>query len=303
MSSHPDIWTELTLQYGALALSLLPGVGGRLWDVRINGNSLLFQNPDLAGCAVDLDAPGALPTRSPQFGFPLWGGEKTWIAPDRDWPDNAPHPTLDSGPYRVTEDSARSVEMVSLACPLSSLVVTRRITLTSPCSWIVHHRLRNAGTEPRAVGIWSVMMLNHATTIAVPATQPEIHPVFGSDGGMVELHKNGVIGTCGDRREFKVALRNPTGRVLMRNQASRYWVMCETPAPRGQHVYAHGMPFEIFNSGDYSYCEAEWHAPLAHLQPGSSTSFEQKFRVWSDTENSADLELATDERELMTCMF
>jgi hypothetical protein len=193
--------------------------------------------------------------------------------------------------------------MVSLVCPLSSLVVTRRITLNSPCSWVVHHRLRNAGTEPRAVGIWSVMMLNHSTAIAVPAKQPEIRKIFGSDGGRVEKHAHGVIGNCKDRQEFKVAVPNPNGRVLIQCPDSQVWICCETLATAANDVFAHGLPFEIFNFGDYSYCEAEWHAPVANIAPGEETSFEQKFWVWGREVPPENLTFTLEERELMACMF
>ena len=75
MSETCDIWQERVLSKGPLELVLLPGIGGRLWDIRLGGRSFLFQNPDLIGHAVDIGTLAALPTRSPQFGFPLWGGE------------------------------------------------------------------------------------------------------------------------------------------------------------------------------------------------------------------------------------
>lgn len=101
----PDIWKLETLRSGDLKMVILPGIGGRLWDVVFQGQSLLFQNRDLEGIVPDLNQLRGLPTRSPQFGFPLWGGEKTWIAPDTNWPDGAPFGALDSGAYEVVDAS------------------------------------------------------------------------------------------------------------------------------------------------------------------------------------------------------
>ena len=53
----PDRWSVLQLQQGDLRLTLLPDIGGRLWDVSIQGRSLLFQNPDLDG--VEVTTPGS----------------------------------------------------------------------------------------------------------------------------------------------------------------------------------------------------------------------------------------------------
>lgn len=149
MAVHPDIWNELTLKNGEFSLTLLPGVGGRLWDLALDGQSILFQNSDLIGQAVDLAALDKLPTRSRQFGFPLWGGEKTWIAPDRDWSGGDPHPVLDSGPYSVSKQSESSVAMTSNTCPISGLIVTREVALAAPSSWHIRHRVRNTGPARR----------------------------------------------------------------------------------------------------------------------------------------------------------
>lgn len=303
MSSHVDIWNGLTLENGALALKLIPGVGGRLWDVGLDGDSLLFRNPDLTGQAIGLNDLSALPTRSPQFPFPLWGGEKTWIAPDSDWPNGAPYPVLDSGPYRVSELSADTVEMVSGICPVSGLEVTRRVILHSSATWSVRHTLRNKGSEPRQAGIWSVMMLNHPARIAVVTEQPEIRAVFGSDAGQVAALQNGIVCTCDAPWEYKVALPNPAGRVLIRSTVSDTWLSCRTRPPAAGDHFAHTMPFEVFNSGDYPYCEAEWHAPASIVEPGSAQSFEQVFHIWRGVAPFTDLALTPEEQEIMTCMF
>ena len=104
-----DRWDVITLQVENLHLQILPGIGGRLWDVKFHNRSLLFQNPDLIGLSGDETNLTALPTRSPQFKFPLWGGEKTWIAPDYLWAKGAPYTSLDSAPFQITSLSATHI--------------------------------------------------------------------------------------------------------------------------------------------------------------------------------------------------
>ena len=77
-----DQWETRILRQGDLELVLTPEIGGRLMDIRYRDTSLLFQNPDLEGLQADPAKLDRLPTRTPHFPFPLWGGEKTWIAPD-----------------------------------------------------------------------------------------------------------------------------------------------------------------------------------------------------------------------------
>lgn len=303
MAAHTETWRKLTLVDGALTLTVLPGIGGRLWDVELNGHSILFQNPDLIGQTVDLTCLDKLPSRSPQFSFPLWGGEKTWIAPDSDWPDGAPHPILDSGPYEPLMQSGSSITMISNTCSYSGLKIMREITLESSSSWCIRHHVWNTGPSPRSVGIWSVMMLNAPSQIGVMTDLPTIKPVFGNENGMVTIRRRGVISDCDIRREFKIALPNSTGRTLIRTANPETWMVCRTSPPLESDQFAHGAPFEIFNSGEYNYCEAEWHAPSKILPSGAHTAFEQVFYIWRGSRPPAEIELNEAERELMECMF
>lgn len=302
MTEHLQTWTPVVLERGTLALTLLPGLGGRLWDVALEGRSLLFQNPDLIGLPADLAQLRGLPSRSPQFGFPLWGGEKTWIAPDTDWPDGAPHPVLDTGPYSISRQSALSTEMTSQRCPQSRLQISRTVTIEAPSSFCIRHKVRNLGDTPRLTGLWSVMMLDHPARIAIPTANPHVRPVFGANDGMVSPQIAGVVCRCDVPREFKVGLPNPEGRTLIYSASADTWLLGLTDPPAKDDLFAHGLPFEVFNSGDYPYCEAEWHAPCKTLAPGGQHTFRQRFRIWSGETPPDDLFLTPQEQELVTCM-
>jgi len=289
-----DRWSVLHLQEGDLQLTLLPGIGGRLWDVEFQGHSLLFQNPDLIRLTVDETRLADLPTHSPQFGFPLWGGEKTWIAPDAAWSNGAPFPVLDSGAYKVTARDRTQVEMTSGTCPVSHLKVTRRIALTATNTWTIDHSVTNHGTGNRSTGIWSVMMLDTPSQIGVAMDIPVYHPVFGSAEGMVTATNTCVVADCARQQEFKVGLSNPEGITLIRCGKEGLWLTCSVQKPEQDDAFAHTHPFEIFNSGDYPYCEAEWHSPARNLGPMESLSFRQTFKVSADAPKS--------QKELFECM-
>lgn len=302
MHEVSSIWDTVSLRQGTLELVALPGIGGRLWDIRLDDRSLLFQNPDLDGIAFDASRLDRLPTRSPQFGFPLWGGEKTWIAPESEWPNGAPHPVPDSGPYEVVSATDQALRMTSVTCPHSNLIVDREIALLSASSWTVTHRLANQGKAPRACGIWSVMMLDHPALIGVPGRSVKINKVFDEHGGRVTRRIEGAIANCDGKEQFKVAMDNPNGASLIRVTHDPIWLLCRTPAPSRDDVFAHGQPFEVFNSGDYPYCEAEWHSPQATLAPGDTLTFQQTFHVWRGEDQAAPIPLTEPERELLQCM-
>ncbi|WP_108814116.1 hypothetical protein [Loktanella sp. Alg231-35] len=294
----PNQWTSLQLASGDLELVILPGIGGRIWDVVFQGKSLLFQNPDLLGIQFDIDALSELPTRSPQFGFPLWGGEKTWIAPDTSWQDGGPFATLDSGPYQVVSQDVDHVVLESAICPHSHLSAARRITVASPTRWNIEHTVTNHGTKPRMTGIWSVMMINTPAKIGVAMDNPATHTVFGHAESLISATTNCVIANCAEQQEFKVGLANPYGETLIKNDETGTWMMCSTPKLASGDVFAHGQPVEIFNSGDYPYCEAEWHSPARDLGPDQSMQYRQDFEI-----GSADAPTSyRTQKELVTCM-
>jgi hypothetical protein len=297
-----DPWILQHLYCDDLHLEVLPAIGGRLWDVQFQGRSLLFQNPDLLGVPVDLTDLGALPTRSPQFAFPLWGGEKTWLAPDTAWQDGAPYRQLDSGPYRIASQTNMQIELQSDVCSISHLSVRRQITVESRHEWTIMHTVTNHGTEPRMTGIWSVMMLDTPTRVGVAMPNPKVEPVFGETGSRLSMADTHVIAECDRLQEFKVGLPNPDGATLMRCGQDRVWLMCQVPQPLARDSYAHGQPLEIFNSGDYPYCEAEWHSPCRSLVPYETLSFHQRFHVWMNDCPSDLCDTIGLNKELLTCM-
>ncbi len=296
-----DRWSVLHLEQGALRLTLLPGIGGRLWDVTFRDRSLLFQNPDLIGLEFDDTRLINLPTRSPQFEFPLWGGEKTWIAPDTSWQDGAPFPALDSGPYKITSQGDTHVELHSAVCPVSHLSVSRRISLTSGAGWLHEHQITNHGKSPRLTGIWSVMMLNTPARIGVTSDTPAFVTVFGSADGLVETHGTCAVVDCSRRQEFKIALPNADGPTLIQYGARGPWLTCSVPNPEPTDRFAHGSPVEVFNSGDYDYCEAEWHSPARTLSPGETLSLQQRFCLWTNTCLRSAPETPTNQKERLSC--
>ncbi|WP_253282775.1 hypothetical protein [Ruegeria sp. HKCCD7318] len=273
-----------------------------MWDINFRGKSLLFQNPDLDGLPFEDIQPSDLPTRSPQFGFPLWGGEKTWIAPDTSWANGAPFSALDSGPYQVRSKSDTHIKLVSTICPISNLSVSRRITLSSNDRWSIEHSVTNHGTHPRPTGIWSVMMLDTPAKIGVDTGAAQASTVFGNPDEMVTSDQTCVVSDCSRLQEFKVGLPNPDGNSLIRCGENGPWIGCSVTPPQKSDQYAHQHPFEVFNSGDYAYCEAEWHSPLCNLGSGETMSFKQAFRVWTNDEVFNAQKKQSENKELLSCM-
>lgn len=277
-----ELWRVDTLSDGDLSLYFLPGIGGRLWDIVYRGQSLLFQNQDLVGLLPDIQNVHLLPTRSPHFKFPLWGGEKTWVAPDSAWINHAPHATLDSAPYEAHVIDGSCYAMQSAVCPQSQLQIRREIKLESAQQWTVQHTLTNRGTADCTAGIWSVMMLDRPVKIWVQTTASRSAvSVFGDHTGCIATHPSSTVFDCHRPQEFKTGLHNKSGTVIVSvgDTKKPVYLRCQTPQTLSEDLFAHGHNVEVFNSSDYEYCEAEWHSPASIIAPGHSQQFQQAFSV------------------------
>ena len=73
-------WPAYTLQQDDLVLQVVPSVGGRLMGMALAGQELCFTHPDLRGKSFDGDL-RQWDALCAGWSFPLWGGGKTWIAP------------------------------------------------------------------------------------------------------------------------------------------------------------------------------------------------------------------------------
>ncbi len=283
-------WPALRLQQGNLTLHVVPQIGGRLMGIRHGSDEICFINPALAGKTPSSDETD-WEELCGDWDFPLWGGGKTWIAPESLWPGGVPHPDLDSGPYTILRSwiDARSmgVEMESPICRLSRLQIKRRIELfRGTRGWRVTATVTNRGTESYQCGAWDVLMLNRPATVLVtlppnPSSSNEsVHP-FTDKGPLGDLYEAGVISIeqnvlnvlCNDAVEFKVGALSETGEVKVRIRTTGEPLLYRrcTSSSGGKH-YAHGHPIEVFNAPALSYFEVESHSPLNVLQPGKAIS-------------------------------
>ena len=125
-------WPAYTLQQDDLVLQVVPSVGGRLMGMALAGQELCFTHLDLRGKSFDGDL-RQWDALCAGWSFPLWGGGKTWIAPQSAWPDDAPHRDLDSLAWTVLghwcDPQSMGIEVQSLVCAITGLQLSRRLVL------------------------------------------------------------------------------------------------------------------------------------------------------------------------------
>ncbi|NWE28814.1 hypothetical protein [Pseudomonas gingeri] len=284
-------WPAWTLRHGELALQVVPDIGGRLMGIECAGTQLCFIHPQLVGEQAS-DDPQVWERLCGSWSFPLWGGGKTWVAPETAWPEGNPHRDLDSGRYTVlqtwVDDSSAGIELLSPVCRQSGLRIRRKITLQAQTqSWTVQHTLSNTGDGVVPCGIWDVLMLRRAGQVVVDLGDSRDEPfrAIAGQGSLEDLTRQELIAVdagnalvrCEHGQQFKVGLGGGTGLARVRLDLPegryQYWRFAPVVPGTAAQAYAHGHPTEVFNAPDLPYFEIESHSPKIDLLPGRSISY------------------------------
>jgi hypothetical protein len=276
------------METGPLALVLVPQVGGRIMGMQWRGHELNFIHPDLAGRVEDVEAAPDAHARKRELGFLLWGGDKTWLAPQTRWNDRLPFLDLDSGPYELHVEHAGPetavVRMTSRPCRETGVQVERTVTVSARTSdWSVAHRIRNAGPAEVQWGIWDVSMVSKPGTVYLPRATESRFPdgvrTFLEEGESAEVRDRVVdeLGTlavirCRESEAFKFGVDAREGWMLAVLEVSGLGLVGyrkQVPAYAGQE-YGHGCIAEVYNSDLHPYFEMEMHSPVVSLKPDES---------------------------------
>ena len=174
-------WSCWFLKNGPVELVLVPQVGGRIMGIRWRGHDLSFTQPELEGQVVDVAAVEDLSAKKREMGFPLWGGDKTWLAPQTRWTEGAPFLDLDSGAYELAIEQAgpdlARARMTSRVCRETGVQITRTVTMKAgETAWTIDHCLTNGSAAEVEWGPWDVSMVLRTGRVYVPRSPNSTYP-------------------------------------------------------------------------------------------------------------------------------
>ncbi len=284
-------WDAWHIQRGPIELVLVPQVGGRLMRLAWNGTDIVFTHPEWRGHVEPVAQAGDWHRAKQDMGFRLWGGEKTWLAPQTRWTDGVPFLDLDSGSYAfeilLQTSDAIHVRMTSPVCRETGMQVTRTLLVTAEKDGIeIVHELHNTTQEIAEWGLWSVSQLLKPASVYLPRHPNSQHPdgvkTFVEEGESDRVRPQVIhpVGTlaridCQDNVIFKFG-----------TDATEGWLLAICDLPDGHrmgylttyHVfenrpYGHGCTAEVFNHHELPYFEAEIHSPMMRLQPQGRMMF------------------------------
>ncbi len=279
-------WEGSRIGCGALKIVLVPSLGGRIISLRYEGREFLFSDKEHLGETFEFPADIDLAARKRELGFRLWGGDKTWVAPQNEWLEKTPPLELDAGNYALTWEDKTAV-MTSPVCRETGLRIVRKVHIDEEQTVHLSEEFQNT-TADKVIrkGIWNVTQVARPCTFFIPAnkgtfrsyhqddpTLPQVEDIFREADGWVEVPcRTPTLFKCGGiPNEGQVLVRMPLG-----GPKELVWLKTFTLDVHAQ--YAHGSAVEVFNSDRLNYAEVEIHAPLVSLDPGASCRFEQQWR-------------------------
>ncbi len=277
-------WEGFRFCSGDIVLGLAPQIGGRIISLTHRGEELLFCQDDYKGETYPLEEVSDLRTEKRRMGFRLWGGDKTWVAPQLAWWEAIPPLDLDAGAYSVEMQGVR-VQMTSPLCRETGLRVIRTVELTDDGQINLDQTFRNEGGMEIQKGIWDVTQVLRPFEVYLPASKTDVR-AYEEEGDpnkarqKLEARDPWVKITCDESLAFKFGGRINRGRVLaVRNNGEDTLVWDRRFEIFPQKRYAHEAMVEVFNSPKFNYLEIEVHAPLVPLRPGDSFTHRQVWKI------------------------
>jgi hypothetical protein len=171
-------WQAYRLSNGLVTLIVTPDIGGRVIQLQLGDQELLFVNPDLAGKVLPEER------NNPKAGWANYGGDKVWPAPqgwagDDQWP-GPPHYTLDGSRYApevVSNNSGEvSLRVTSPRDPRTGIRFSRTFHVYAGTTRVrVDQTMRNISKRRVRWGIWHVMQHNAADTTDASKPNPDLY--------------------------------------------------------------------------------------------------------------------------------
>ncbi|MCB9772604.1 MAG: DUF4380 domain-containing protein [Candidatus Omnitrophica bacterium] len=275
-------WDGYRWDLGDITLGFVPQLGGRIMSLKYRGEEIFFVQDERRGEVFNFDQ---LIGDKKEFGFHFWGGNKTWVSPERLWVDKIPPLDLDAGKYEFSFDHNK-VTMQSAICRETGLCITRDIKIGSDSEVILTETIKNESLTPLRRGIWSVTQLLRPFDIYLPTAMENVRLYDDEDfkncpiAKYMSKHDESTRISCFDDGHFKFGARLEQGKVrALRQMKNAILEFDKTFSVDSNAEYGHGSCVEIYNSPYYNYCEIEVHSPLVILNPGQSFSQEQEWRL------------------------
>jgi len=308
-------WKSLRLANGLIEVQVVPNIGGRIIQLKLEDFEYFWVNDQLAGKP---------PTASGLGDNDAWlnyGGSKLWPAPqgwesDNLWP-GPPDAVLDGSPHvgsiLAPNRQFASVQVTSQKDKRSGIQFTRRLKLYESGAHVsIDCRMENIDTKPRRWGIWQVTQHNTANRshpgydenvhVYCPIKAESKHPkgykvIFGPDDNPEFSVKDGMMSAKYLHQVGKIGMDCSAGWYALVNETCGY-VFVERFDWTAGREYPDDASFELWTQGTGTIqaygreikmpdkleenpylMETEVLSPFARIEPGESASLHTDWYV------------------------
>lgn len=274
-------------RYDAVSVSMVvtPEIGGRIISLCCDGQEIFFVQKEFAGEVYDFSNVPGLRGEKKRLGLRLWGGDKTWVAPQKDWWEGTPPLELDAGRYDESVNE-QGVTMISPVCRETGLQITRKVMLDEEGIIHLEQGLTNKGKATVYKGIWNVTQLMRPFDVYLPTTKTKLRSYHEEDLSLPNHHivvheSNGWCRIpCQDNQLFKFGGVVDIGAILsLKKIKDGTLAFLKTFDIETDAEYLHRSNVEVFNALDHDYLEVETHASTVCLKPGGSSRHAQTWRL------------------------
>lgn len=277
-------WDVIIVESGLLKIGIAPDIGGRIISIQVDGEELLFHQKEHAGETFHFGSSDDRKELKRSLGFRLWGGDKTWVAPQEAWWEGIPPIDLDAGVYEL-EKSDEIIRLKSPICPETGIRIIREISLKDEGRMDLNQIFVNDSENIIKKGIWDVTQFLRSMSVFIP-TDPEKIRGYPNEGDSVTLHPHYVKPSshgwseikCGEPVHFKFGSMLDRGVIMAVHPLKDGFLLHGrrfNTVPDSD--YAHRAVVEVYNSPTYDYLELEIHAPFLPIQPKGSVSHSQEW--------------------------
>jgi hypothetical protein len=303
----------ITLSNGTITIKLLPAVGGRLVSASLSG----YENILNSDSAQWNEAPEKRPTMDPAQPFKAYNGMIVWLSPQSEWwikqdlyPELKktrslwpPDPYLTCSEYRITNQTASEITMVSSESPNTHVQFSKTFRIEGNKVFI-KAKAKNCSKDTVSWGLWFNTRMNGWDKVFVPADSsdlvkclylkyPDIHkPALKyADGCFSYEPVEPETGQVAYKSKSFISVENP---VIMGYKANQWLIIRSNRIDRAWiHPQQARVELYIENSASKAndLQELEMHFAYEKIAPGATIEASQTWEIapGSDQQNKNEV--------------
>jgi hypothetical protein len=234
-------------------------------------------------------------TASKSGAWKNWGGSKTWLAPQSEWPQIAgskwPPDSAWNSVVKSEVQTGGFLKTIGAVSPHSGMRIIKQYGHDENSSFFIRQTAEKVSGKPLQSALWSVtqidppdtvfFLLNPKSTFAdsMLRLQGKVQPHILQKGDLACYLPS-------DQPTLKIGISTTTPVLAALHQNQLFVLRAKAQNaiyPDATPAFPQGFPIEIFDSGEIPqrYLELEFYSPLQLFHQGSAWTFTVRWNIYS----------------------